>query len=261
MSEYRDFMRNLCLDGNFKQSIAEKMRAVQSSVGADGEPAPAKRRKRAVFAPLAAAACAVLACLVVIPLSLMYGKQPQDSSGMDNIDGSAPERLTVPLGQRAEDVYGNYMQFTSVDYSYEINIGGTFHAPAEGNVFVLLGVELDLTHEAGSGELIELSSDSVEAEYLIDTAEGDVAGTLVFREDFLDLVFDSDESGVSGRGMLVFETGEEFAEILDAADPAAGSEGYIIFSCAFRALSEKAGSMVETLFMLPLDLPEGEAAD
>lgn len=266
MSEYKRYIDELKLDEQFKDDLLKKMCAKQSDLQNIAEtagcPAPVRRSRRKFFGVLSAAACAVLACLVIVPVVVLTGPAASRMDGANSDflapphggDGSpsddAQEAVMFALGQRASDIYGNYFEFSSIDCTSEVTFDDYHYVPSEGNVFVTLDVALDITHAQSDDKFIQLSCATVSASYDIDVGDGNYSGDLVFREDIFNRHFPADEYGRAvGAGTLVFETGESFLRLFDMYPV---KEGEIFFECSDFRSRGNVHSQVLTGFELSL---------
>ena len=266
MSEYKRYIDELKLDEQFKDDLLKKMCEKQSVLQNEAEPsacpAPVQRSRRKFFGVLSAAACAVLACLVIVPVVVLTGPAASHMDGVNSDflappqggDGSpsddAQEAAMFALGQRASDIYGNYFEFSSVGCTSAVTFGDYHYVPSEGNVFVTLDVALDVTHAQSDDKFIQLSCGTVSASYDIDVGDGYYSGELAFREDIFKEHFPADEYGrAAGAGTLVFETGESFLQLLDTH---AVKEGKIFFECSDFRSRGNVHSQVLTGFELSL---------
>ena len=88
MSEYKRYIDELKLDEQFKDDLLEKMREKQSDLQNIAEPAgfpaPVHRSRRKFFGVLSAAACAVLACLVIVPVVVLTGPAASHMDGVNS---------------------------------------------------------------------------------------------------------------------------------------------------------------------------------
>ncbi len=267
MSVYKNYIENLTVDKSFKDDLLSKMRA-KAAEETSGETTfvggeqtervqrrkqRPKRRRIALNAALSAA-CAAALCLVVIPVAVAV--QPagsEDPNYSDNAGGSPQQAAAFGLGERAEDRYGNFIQFNDVSCSGEIILDGVKYMPAEGNVLVVLSVELDLTYEKQYGGYISLNQDNIQCAYYIDGIEGNYYDNLMFRQDIFDEHFPKENDNAAGKGALVFETGEQFINYLAEAGQTdyGQAENTILFECGdFRTDGQQ--GMILTTFHLSL---------
>lgn len=263
MKDYNEYIRSLAVSKDFKRQLTEKLCSdTCGKVEAVEEPRFSGRRKR-IKAAAFSAACAVVACAVLIPAVMALipaGSAAPDGSPPpgDNMQGGdSPQEASVfGLGQRAEDACGNSIEFSSVSYDSSVCAGGVSYTPAEGKIFVLLGATLDLTHADLHGEFVELSLRTVTAGYCLDFGGADESGELIFRQDIFDAGFAKDEHGrACGEGVLVFEADESFVSGLGSALPSSGTaEGsYIVFECDDFGVEGEVQHKILTQFYLDID--------
>ena len=272
MSVYTDRMSELKLDQSFKSSLLDKMRAQAANDCAEVRPAEDVRAKRdftarrlAIRRTVISVACAAVACCVIVPVVILstnrsFSADNLNSSG-DSGGSSTPQQFAIfGTGERATDMYGNYMQFGEIGYSSSVTLGEATYTPEEGNIFITLSVSLDLTHETLWDGYISLTEENTEASYYLHVS-ADGGGynyrddALLFRQDIFDGHFPKVDGRPSGEGALVFETGEEFADYLAIADTSVNDrdENLIVFECSDFGVEGDRQSSIMTTFHLSLE--------
>lgn len=276
MSIYTDRMNELKLDQSFKSSLLDKMRAQAANDCAEVRPTEDVRAKRdftarrlAIRRTIISVACAVVACCVIVPVVILSTNRSFSANNLNNSDGnsggdssdSTPAQAAIfGTGERATDMYGNYMRFDDVIYSSYVTLDGITYSPAEGNIFIMLPVSLDLTHEKLWGGYIDFTTENIKASYYLHVSADDGGyncrdDALLFRQDIFDGHFPKVDGRPSGEGVLVFETGEEFADYLAIADTSVNErdENLIVFECSDFGVEGDRQSSIMTTFHLSLE--------
>lgn len=251
MSAYKDSMKKLHTDEQFKSDLLEKMcakaenggvaqgslidfsqnndverRNVDTGEGGDGSDYIRERvcRRCKIKRIVASVACAVVACLVIVPLAVNFangmfafngGSAP--NQGTDSDEPSAPNdsgdssEESFGFGEKVEDDFGNYLVINDVSGGDVITIGEREFAAGQDNVFVILSAQADFTHQTDGG-FIGLTSENISA-----TAYGS-EDFMTFRSDIFEAQFSGGE--VQGEFYIVFEAARSFVD--DDGVPSAG---------------------------------------
>ena len=274
MSVYTDRMSELKLDKSFKSSLLDKMRAQAANDCAEVRPAEDVRAKStarslAIRRTVISVACAAVAWCVIGPVGLLATNRSFSAnnlnnsggnSGGDSSDSTPAQAVIFGTGERATDMYGNYMQFWEIGYSSSVTLGEATYTPEEGNIFITLSVSLDLTHETLWDGYISLTEENTEASYSLHVSADDGGynyrdDALLFRQDIFNEHFSKVDGRPSGEGVLVFETGEEFADYLSIADTSVNDrdENVIVFECSDFGVEGDRQSSIMTTFHLSLE--------
>lgn len=267
MKDYNEYISSLAVNEDFKRQLTEKLCSDNCGRVETEERSRFSGRRKRIKVAAFSAACAVVACAVLIPAVMALipagsaapdgSTPPGDATGDNMQGGDSPAQASVfGLGQRAEDACGNSIEFSSVSYGSSVCADGVSYTPSEGKIFVSLGVTLDLTHADQHGEFVELSLQTVTAGYCLDFGGADESRELIFRQDIFDAGFAKDEHGrACGEGVLVFEADESFVSGLGSALPSSGTaEGsYIVFECDDFGVEGEVQHKIQTQFYLDID--------
>ena len=280
MSVYKERMNELSLGQDFKNSLLDKIRekaadnaivennSTSSYENEERESKNRLRRRRRIIKTSLSVACAAALCMIAIPVAIALfpaalpnlndiGDLSGGNAAPGDEGGDAPQQAAnFSMGERATDRYGNFIEFTGVDYSDSITFDGQTYVPSDGNVFILLYVELDLTHERDWNGYIEFTSDNISADYTICYGENEYySGNLTFRQDIFDEHFPKPEGRPFGGGVLVSETDDRFVDyIAEARQPLEHRQSNeIFFECQDFGVEGAVQASILTTFDISLD--------
>lgn len=255
MCEYKFCMDSLTLDGDFKNKLLGAM-LEEADRGGKGRDILANMHRKsagrvAVRAALSAACVGVLS-IAVIPVviaMLPAGNAAPNDEMTGNTGSDSAQAAVIPIGERAVDKYGNSITFAGVDYALSLSCGENTYLPGEGNVFILLSVQLDLTHEWYSG-YVDITDENT-------CACGYVLGEdyiMSFREDIFEETFSKSDGRPYGEGELVLEVDGQFLNAVRNADPEEinGENFAVFFECADFGVEGDRQSKIQTSFYLSL---------